>query len=180
MRIYSRRSLENMAKNAPPYTVIKDSREQDGFTFEAFKGRYTACDGMVVQKLDTGDYSIVGLEDKLCIERKGRLSELAINLGSDKARFFREIERMKPFPFKFIVLEFSLEELMNFPEGSDIPKEKWASIKITNKYMLKMIVEFQMYDNIHVIFAGNRRNAKLVVNSILKRVNEYYTIGRKF
>jgi len=169
-----------MVKKAPPYTVIKDSREQDGFTFEAFNGRYTSCDGMIVEKLDTGDYSIKGLEDKLCIERKGRLSELAINLGKDKRRFFSEIERMKDFPFKFLVLEFSLADLMDFPEGSDIPEEKWASIKITNKYMLKMLIEFQMYDDIHVIFAGNRRNAKLVVNSILKRVNEYYTIGRKF
>ena len=66
---------------APAYTVIKDTREQDGYTFERFESRYHACAGMVVQKLDTGDYSLVGLEDKLCIERKGRISELAINLG---------------------------------------------------------------------------------------------------
>ena len=68
---------------------------------------------------------------------------------------------------------------MNFPEGSDIPESKWSQIRITNKYMLKMLIEFQMYDKVHVIFCGNRKNAKLVVNSILKRVNEFYTIGRK-
>lgn len=164
---------------APPYTVIKDTREQDGYTFEKFNGRYTSCEGMIVRKLDTGDYSLVGLEDKLCIERKGRISELAINLGKDKRRFMDEITRMKEFPFKFLVLEFSLEDVMNFPEGSDIPKDKWGSIVITNKYMLKMLIEFQMYDNIHVILCGNRKNAKLVINSILKRVNEYYSIGRK-
>ena len=27
-------------KKAPPYTVIKDTREQDGYTFTAFSGRY--------------------------------------------------------------------------------------------------------------------------------------------
>jgi|TARA_Y100001938_G_scaffold5779_1_gene7200 glucosamine 6-phosphate synthetase-like amidotransferase/phosphosugar isomerase protein len=164
---------------APAYTVIKDTREQDGYTFERFESRYHACAGMVVQKLDTGDYSLVGLEDKLCIERKGRISELAINLGKDKHRFMREIERMKDFPFKFLILEFSLKDVMDFPEGSDIPQENWNSIKITNKYMLKMLIEFQMYDDIHVIFCGNRKNAKLVVSSILKRVNEFYSIGRK-
>jgi hypothetical protein len=68
---------------------------------------------------------------------------------------------------------------MDFPERSDIPEEKWSSIVITNKYMLKMLIEFQMYDDIHVIFCGNRKNAKLVVSSILKRINEYYSIGRK-
>ena len=134
---------------------------------------------MVVRKLDTGDYSIEGLEDKVCIERKARVSELAINLGKDKRRFMNEIERMKDFPFKFLILEFSLEDVMDFPERSDIPEEKWDSIVITNKYMLKMLIEFQMYDDIHVIFCGNRKNAKLVVSSILKRVNEFYSIGRK-
>lgn len=168
-----------MPYKAPPYTVVKDSREQDGFTFEKFDGRYTSCNGMVIKKLDTGDYSLLGLEDKLCIERKGSVSELATNLGKDKYRFMREIERMKDFEFKFIILEFSLENLMIFPEGSEIPEDKWGSIKITNKYMLKMLIEFQMYDGIHVLFCGNRKNAKLIINSILKRVNEHYTTGRK-
>ena len=91
----------------------------------------------------------------------------------------REIERMKGFPFKFLILEFSLEDVMSFPEGSDILDENWNSLKITNKYMLKMLIEFQMYDDIHVIFCDSKKNAKLVVSSILKRVNEYYSIGRK-
>ena len=167
-----------MAKS-PSYTVVKDSREQDGYTFNRYTSRYHECKGMVVRKLDTGDYSIEGLEDKVCIERKGRISELAINLGKDKHRFMREIERMKGFPFKFLILEFSLEDVMSFPEGSDIPDEIWNSLKITNKYMLKMLIEFQMYDDIHVIFCDSKKNAKLVVSSILKRVNEYYSIGRK-
>jgi ERCC4-type nuclease len=168
-----------MPDKSPPYTVIKDTREQDGYFFEKFTGRYTSCNGMVLQKLDTGDYTLVGLEDKLCIERKASVSELAINLGKDKRRFLDEIDRMKPFPFKFLILEFSLEDLNLFPEGSDIPKEKWSSIVITNKYMLKMLVEFQMYYGIHVLFCGNKKNAKLMINSILKRVNEHYSVGRK-
>ena len=32
------------------YTVIKDSREQEGFLF----------DNMIIQKLDSGDYSLKG------------------------------------------------------------------------------------------------------------------------
>lgn len=167
-----------MAK-APAYTVIKDTREQDGYTFDKFHGKYFSCNGMIERKLDTGDYSLLGFEDKLCIERKASVSELAGNLGKDKKRFMAEIDRMTDFDFKFLVLEFSLEDVMNFPEGSDIPESKWSQIRITNKYMLKMLIEFQMYDRIHVIFCGNRKNAKLVVNSILKRVNEFYTIGRK-
>jgi len=166
-------------KKAPSYTVIKDSREQDGYTFEPFHSRYHTCKGMVVRKLDTGDYSLEGLEDKICIERKASVSELAINLGKDKHRFMAEVERMKDFPHKFLILEFSLTDLMKFPEGSDIPEEKWDSIVITNKYMVKMLVEIQMYNDVHVIFCDSRAKAKLIVSSILKRINEQYTIGRK-
>lgn len=160
---------------APDYTIIKDTREKEGYYFNPYEN----CRGVIDQKLDTGDYTIMGLEDKLCIERKASVAELAINLGKDKYRFMREIERMQNFPFKFIILEFSLEDLMNFPNGSDIPEEKWSSMRITNKYILKMLIEFQMYNNIHVLFCGNRKNAKLAVNSILKRVNEHYSVGRK-
>ena len=162
-------------KQIPNFTVIKDTREQEGYYFS----KYDKCEGMIERKLDTGDYSIEGLEEKICVERKASPEELATNLGQKKNAFMNEIERMKDFPFKFLILEFSLEDVMDFPERSDIPEEKWDSIVITNKYMLKMLIEFQMYDDIHVIFCGNRKNAKLVVSSILKRVNEFYSIGRK-
>ena len=164
-----------MASKIPAYTVIKDTREQDGYTFESFTGRYTSCAGMVVQKLDTGDYSLEGLEDKLCIERKGRISELAINLGKDKARFMREIERMKEFPFKFLILEFSLDDVIKFPEGADIPQSNMSKVKITGKYLLKMLVELQMNHGIPILFCDNKRNAKTMINSIFKRINEHYS-----
>ena len=166
-----------MPKNAraPKYTVIRDTREQEGYYFS----EYDLCLGMIDQKLDTGDYSIVGLEDKICVERKGCVEELAINLGQKKHTFLREIERMKDFPHKFIILEFSLSELIDFPENSRIPEKSKNSVKITGKYMLKCLMEFQLHDNIHVIFCGNKYNAFLTVSSLLKRVNELYTVGRK-
>jgi predicted DNA-binding protein len=166
-----------MAGKAPAYTVIKDTREQDGYTFEAFTGRYTSCKGMIVEKLDTGDYSLEGLEDRLCIERKGRISELAINLGKDKARFMREIERMKEFEFRFLVLEFSLDDVLKFPEGADIPERNMSKVKITGKYILKMLIEIQMNHNIPIYFCDNKRNAKYLINSIFKRVNERCSTG---
>lgn len=164
-----------MYKIAPPFTVIKDTREQDGYFFSEFN----TCAGMIEEKLDTGDYSIKGMEDKICIERKGCVEELAVNLGQKKHAFLAEIERMESFPHKFIVLEFSLEDLIKFPDETRIPVKNKASLKITGKYMLKCLFEFQLYNNIHILFCGNKYNAFLAVSSILKRVNEMYTIGRK-
>lgn len=162
-------------KEAPPFFVVKDTREQDGYYFSP----YQSCLGMIEEKLDTGDYSIKGMEDKICIERKGCVEELAINLGQKKYPFLEEIERMTAFPHKFLVLEFSLEDLVKFPDETRIPVKNKAQLKITGKYMLKCLFEFQLYNNIHILFCGNKYNAFLVVNSILKRVNEMYTIGRK-
>ena len=161
--------------NVPDFLVIKDTREQDGYFFS----KYGSCAGMIERKLDTGDYAIQGQEDKVCIERKGCIEELAINLGQKKHAFLNEIERMKEFPHKFLVLEFSLQDLVDFPENSRIPESKKAYVKITGKYMLKCLMEFQLHDGVHVLFCGNKHNAFLTVSSILKRVNEMYTVGRK-
>lgn len=164
-----------MAERAPNYYVIKDTREQSGYYFSP----HDACLGMIEDKLDTGDYSILGLEDKICIERKASPEELALNLGKDKIRFMKEIERMMSFDHRFLILEFTLEDLIKFPDLTRIPKEKRPSVKITGKYMSKMLMEFQLYNNIHVLFCGSMGNGFQVTSSIFKRINEKYTIGRQ-
>ena len=84
---------------APNYTVIQDTREQDGWWFT----EYDKCDGMEVGTLTTGDYTIKGFEDVVCVERKASTSEIAMNLGRKKAPFQAEVERMKDYSFAFIV-----------------------------------------------------------------------------
>ena len=162
-------------KQDKPYTVIRDTREQEGYHF----GEFGACAGMIDQKLDTGDYSIIGLEDKICIERKGCVEELAQNLGSKKSTFLREIDRMDAFPHKYMILEFSLDDLLKFPKDTRIPIKNKSSVKITGRYMLKCLIEFQLYNDVHILFCNDKRNAFLAVSSIFKRINEKYTSGRK-
>lgn len=159
-----------------PFTIIKDTREKQGYTFAASESKYHVCKGMVNRKLDTGDYSIEGLEDKICIERKASVVELANNVGISRKRFEAEIERMKEFPHKFLVLEFSLTNLMDFPEGSDVPDREIKNLRVTNKYMLRFLMELQINHNVNVIFCDSKKNAKWTVLSILKRINEKYAL----
>ena len=163
-----------MVKKAPPYVVIKDSREQNGYTFKKFN----LCEGMEVAKLDTGDYSIKGLEDRVCVERKASTDELAVNLGQDKYRFLAEIERMKEFEHRYLVLEFTMADLAKFPEGTNIPAAKKKTVKITGKYMLRCLMEFEIFDDINVVFAGDKFNGFMYISSLFKRINEKYSIGR--
>ena len=40
--------------------------------------------------------------------------------------------------------------------------------------MLKILMKFQIKDNIHVVFCGNKYNAFLTLMSLFKRINEMY------
>ena len=164
-----------MPKKENEYKIVRDTREQEGYYFKPFG----ACTGMVNEKLDTGDYAILGLEDKCCVERKGSVEELALNLGQGKDRFYREIERMEEFPHKFIILEFTVDELLKFPEKSRVPVKNQAAVKVTGRYMLKCLIEMQLYNNVNVLFCTDKYNAFLVVSSILKRINEQYGKGEQ-
>jgi len=162
-------------KKAPNYTVVRDSREQRGYFFKKFN----TCNGTVQKKLDTGDYSILGLEDKVCIERKASVSEIAMNLGKEKYAFYNEIERMREYEHKYIICEFSMQDVLKFPEGANIPRELRDKVKITGKYILRCLMEFSVFNNVHVIFAGSETGAFHLTSSLLKRINEKYTIGQK-
>ncbi len=83
------------------YTVIKDTREQDGWFFSP----YDKCEGMEVETLHTGDYTLKGFDDIVCVERKASVSEIAMNLGRKKKPFQNEMERMKDFQFSFLICE---------------------------------------------------------------------------
>ena len=115
--------------NHTPFTIIIDTREQQPWTFSSY---VTAS-----QKLDTGDYSIEGLEHLLCIERKKSASEFANNII--ESRFKDVIMRMSNMKYSFLLLEFDLEDLLVYPIGSTVPKKMWDKIKISPAFLVKNI-----------------------------------------
>jgi len=149
------------------YTVVRDSREREGEGWFWKSSRY--CDGTVRGTLQTGDYTLQGYHEMLIIERKGSISEWATNIT--QARFERELERMAKIRFPFILLEFTLTDVMNYPIGSTIPKRLWGKLHFKGPYILKKTIEFQMkYDNVKIIFCGG--SGKEVASSIFKRAIE--------
>ena len=62
-----------MKKQYDPYLVYRDTREKDGWDF----AQSGYCAGTEPQTIKTGDYTLHGYENHLCIERKGNVSELA-------------------------------------------------------------------------------------------------------
>lgn len=150
--------------NSDPFTIIVDTREQIPWEF----GYHNTAK----RKLDTGDYSIEGFEEILAIERKKSVGELATNLS--ESRFKDVLNRLSKIKHSYMVFEFSLDEVYQFPVGSEIPKRLWDKLKITGNYIIKRLIEIQLEYNIQVVFCDDPSNAEKFTVSLMKRIYERY------
>ena len=106
-----------------PFTVRVDNREQLAWTFGGMKARNipksTAPGGVLPMlivptewgTLDTGDYSIVGMENHVTIERKS-LADAYGTFGRDRERFERELGRMQAMACPNVVIEAELSGIL--------------------------------------------------------------------
>ena len=143
------------------FTIIVDTREQKPWSFSH---HVTAN-----HKLDTGDYSIEGLEHILSIERKRNVAEFANNIT--ERRFKDVIDRLSKIPHSFILFEFDFDKIMSFPIGSDIPKKIWDKIRVSPSFIIKNIIGLQIEHNINIIFCGNSANAETIALAIMKKIH---------
>lgn len=150
------------------FIVLRDTREKEGKGWQFSASKY--CSGTRVQGLKTGDYTLLGYENLLCIERKGSIIEFANNLCQE--RFFNELERLEDFPYAFLVLEFSLKDLIDYPFSEGIPYSVRKKIKISGAFLLRKLCEIQLKYKTKIIFAGNKTSSKEFAMSIFKRVVE--------
>ena len=147
-------------------TILIDTREQKPIDF--------SHDKLIAQEiatLSTGDYTLKGFEDIVCIERKGCVEEFANNLGRDLKRFKNELERMQSFAHRYIICEFPISHLIKYPYHSN-NKKLQNIVMINGKYLLKTIIEIQMDYNVDIVFCDDRNHAEKVIVSIFKRVKE--------
>ena len=99
-----------------PFIVAIDTREQHPFTFQ-----FAAVPTRIVT-LRTGDYSILGMEQLVCVERKSK-EDLYGSVTRGRARFEKEMQRMQHFPRACVVVESSPEELRRGMDMSRIDPE---------------------------------------------------------
>lgn len=147
--------------NNEDFTIIVDTREQQPWLFEDY--------AIANKKLDTGDYSIEGLQEIFAIERKKSINEIANNIV--EPRFKDVIARLSQLKYSFILLEFGMTEVLNYPIGSNLPKKMWDKIKITPAFIMKNILDWQLKHNIKVIFCNNASNAEKVAEYIIKKIH---------
>ena len=134
-----------------PVRVIVDTREQAPWTFEG-QGIQT-----VRRKLDAGDYSLEGLEHRVAIERKS-LDDWTGTVLRDRARFYRELELLRAFDFRAVVIEAGVREIM---AGRYKSQAKPAAV-------LGFVAEVAVGQSVPVYLAGSRAEAQVLVGAILR------------
>ena len=88
-------------RGAAPCIII-DTREQHPLAFANLP--------TTIGSLDTGDYSVAGLEHLIAVERKS-LDDLLACCGRERDRFKRELQRLRAYRFRLLVIEADAAEL---------------------------------------------------------------------
>ena len=148
-----------------PFTVAVDTREQAPW---GFQGVATGGKLWLVKRqamtLQTGDYSIVGHESRVVIERKSA-EDLLGSITSGNARFCREHERMqaivKAGGFAAVIVEGCMAAIC---DELDSPN---SERRMTSETIIGIVASWPRRYGVHWMFAGDRRRAELLAFRVL-------------
>jgi ERCC4-type nuclease len=98
----------------PKPTVVIDSQEHMGYGFERFANWFS---GTVRKRLKVGDYTILGMEQEIAMERK-TIPDLVNSIIQDRKDFIGKCERLSSFKKKCLVIEGTLSEIKTPYENS--------------------------------------------------------------
>lgn len=156
-------------ENIVPF-VIRDTREKKN-VWKFIKSEHLA--GTKEKSLETGDITLERYEHIFSLERKATTGELAGNITTKQ--FENELKRASKLRHFYVICEFSLAQIMQFPYSSGIPQKFWKKLRVTPKFFLKKIVEFECRYNVKFIFAGDGETAKEYARAIFKEMIKLYS-----
>lgn len=136
-----------------PITIIVDTREQAPLEFW---GEHVTVERAT---LPEGDYSARGLEGFAAIERKS-ISDLIGSLTHDRERFKRELERLRTYAFRTLVVEGPM---------ADIAAGAYRSRALPQS-ILGSVAALSVDFGLPVLFCDDRRTAAFMVEKLLRRV----------
>lgn len=128
-------------------TICVDSRESLPYNFN-----YPT----EVVGLKVGDYSIVGLEDCIALERK-TVNDLIGCLTTGRERFERELFKGKALSYFALVIEASLSDLANGRYRSNMG----------SKSAVQSLLAFSVRYRLPIFFCENRNYCQRITESLL-------------
>lgn len=139
--------------------IIRDTREPAHTVYD-----FAPLGAMqITQKLEEGDYSLVGCEDILSVERK-TLPDAVACVGRERDRFERCLERLaeiaaKPEGYACVVIEGTLEEA-----AKGIPESLVHGHAIVGSFLA-----WSVRYKVPFFFCGDRRHALAATAKIIEK-----------
>jgi hypothetical protein len=147
-----------------PRAILVDQREGSPYTFsglvaDADEGGKPLRIITRTMKLQTGDYSLAGLEDEVAIERKS-LEDAFGTIGQERSRFEKELTRLNSLSYAAVAIEAELSEILKHPPpDSQLPA----------KVVIRSIMHWQLrFPTVHWWFCPGRRAAEVVCFRLLE------------
>ncbi len=148
--------------------ILADTREQLPYTFDNWKVDVNAV------TLSTGDYSILGFENQIAIERKSIDDLISCLMGKNRERFEKELSRARCYELFAVVVESDL---------SDLAKGLYQS-KMKPHAALQSISAFFVRYRVPFLFCGNRAGSEYMTFSLLQKylqeIEKRYEKSKKF
>ena len=145
---YLKRKSSKSKSKPRTITILIDDRERSPWNISHPDFKFEKC------RLNVGDYTIKGFEDKVAIEKKSGIIELISNLsGKDRPRFKKFLAKLSKYPIKCIIIEDSFSHIESAFRACTKTHLEPASIY----YWLSVInIEY----NIPTIFIGNNKQQR--------------------
>ena len=135
--------------------IVQDSREQAPYAFNAPKYAGVSVE---VGTLQTGDYSLHGLTDRIALERKS-LSDLCGTLTAGRERFKRECERGRGLEYFGLVIESSMD---------DVRRHNYRSA-MTPQSLLQTLAAWSVRYGLLVHWCVSREGGEYLTHSLLQK-----------
>lgn len=149
-----------------PFTVIIDTREQAPYAFTEIEQLSRYGGGVLIipiqkKALATGDYSILGMEDQVSVERK-ELGDFLHCCGSDRSRFEKQLERLNQMKFGAMMIEADWGMIM---------RGGYKDSKLNPESVRGSVIAWQMeyFPNIQWWFMLGKRTCEVTTFRILDR-----------
>jgi len=144
-------------------TIVIDTREQTPWAFPRELAH------SAVGTLKTGDYALAG-DGEFAIERKS-LDDFVGTISSGWERFRREIDRMKCFQVKVIIVEGRLLQCCFHEREQALEAPEHNHWKVSPQFILKQVAIMTMA-GVSVLFADTVDVATGLAYAILKERSE--------
>jgi len=147
---------------AEQLTIVVDTREQRPFTFSKSRG----VKGSIRKTLKAGDYSILGYEHLIAIERKSPM-DIFGTLGKGHKRFQKEIRKAINMEYFAIIVECSYMDVItkNFKDSH--------RTKMGGDIIIEILYTLKFKYGIDVIFAQDRNEATAIIRQIFKSYHKW-------